>query len=193
MVTVSPIKSIALLIIPAILLPLVFTYDVIRAAVEFDIAGMTILRELFVIASFTLIGLFIEKRRKMLQRNAPREMGRIFFAILFSLLMLAVASFIQPHHFPGGGCIRLHQSALVTLASTLISLTLGVLSLYLLIIVHDLVLFKRRKTTQRYYFAYILLLLAACAADFPFLLPEGNIFSSIFFSLAILLDYHEFF
>jgi serine phosphatase RsbU (regulator of sigma subunit) len=122
----------------------------------------------------------------MLQRNAPREMGRIFFAILFSLLMLAVASFIQPHHFPGRG-IRLHQSALVMLASTLISLALGVLSLYLLIIVHDLVLFKRRKTTQRYYFAYILFLLAACAADFPFLLPEGNIFSSIFFSLAILL------
>jgi serine phosphatase RsbU (regulator of sigma subunit) len=187
MVNISQIKRIALLIIPAILLPIVFTYDVIRAAVEFDFAGMTILRELFVLSSFTLIGLFVEKRRKVQQRNAPREIGRIFFAVVLSLCMLAVASFIQPHRFPGGESLRIHQSALVTLASTILSLVLGVLSIYLLIIVHDLVLFKRRKTTWRYYLAYIVLLLAACAADFPFLLPEGNIFSSIFFSLTIVM------
>jgi hypothetical protein len=49
MVNISQIKRIALLIIPAILLPIVFTYDVIRAAVEFDFAGMTILRELSIL------------------------------------------------------------------------------------------------------------------------------------------------
>jgi serine phosphatase RsbU (regulator of sigma subunit) len=75
----------------------------------------------------------------------------------------------------------------VLLSSTLIALVLGVLSLYLLIIIHDLVLFKRRKSTWRYYFAYLLLLFAACAADFPLLLPEGNILASIFFSLTVML------
>ncbi|MGD1045940.1 MAG: GAF domain-containing SpoIIE family protein phosphatase [Bacteroidota bacterium] len=187
MVNISSIKRLVLLIIPAILLPLVFTYDVIRAAVEFDNAGMTILRELFVITSFALIGLFIEQRRKMLQRNAPREIGRVFFAVVLSLLILAIGSFIQPHNISGGGSFHIHQSALTLLAATLFILVLGVLSLYLLIIIHDLVLFKRRKTTWRYYLAYLLFLFAACAADFPFLLPEGNIFASLFFSLAVAL------
>jgi len=187
MLTLSQIKRIALLIIPAVLLPIVFAFDVIRSAVEFDYAGMTILRELFILGSFTLIGLFVEKRRKLHQRNAPREIGRIFFTVVLSLCLLAITSFIQPHRFPGGESIRIHQSALVMFASTILSLVLGVLSLYLLIVVRDLVLFKRRKTTWRYYVAYIVFLLAACAADFPFLLPEGNSFSTIFFSLTIVM------
>ena len=187
MVNISTIKRLVLLVIPAILLPLVFTYDVICAAVEFDNAGMTILRELFILGSFTLIGLFIEKRRRMSQRNAPREIGRVFIAVVLSLIIIAICSFIQLHHILGDESFHIHKSALVLLASTLIALVLGTLSLYLLIIIHDLVLFKRRKTTWRYYFAYLLLLFAACAADFPFLLPEGNIFASIFFSLTVVL------
>jgi serine phosphatase RsbU (regulator of sigma subunit) len=187
MVNISPLKRIVLLIFPAVLLPVVYTFDVIRSAVEFDFAGMTILRELFVLASFTFIGLFFEKRRKLHQQNAPREIGRIFFAVVLSLCLLALSSFIYPHRFPEGESIRIHQSALVLFASTVLSFVLGVLSLYLLIIIHDLVLFKRRKTTRRYYVAYIVFLLAVCAADFPFLLPEGNTFSSIFFSLTIVM------
>ncbi|MCX6121995.1 MAG: SpoIIE family protein phosphatase [Ignavibacteriales bacterium] len=186
MVNISSIKRLAMLVIPAILLPLVFTFDVIRATVEFDNASITILREFFVLGSFTLIGLFIEKRRAMSQRNAPREIGRVFFAVVISLIISAIVSFIQPHQLSEGGSFRIHQSALVLLASTLIALVLGVLSLYLLVIIHDLVLFKRRKTTWRNYFIYLFLLFAACAADFPFLLPEGNIVASIFFSLTMM-------
>ena len=185
MIDISKIKSLAFLALPAILLPLVFTYDVIRATVEFDNASITILREFFVIGSFTLIGLFIEKRRKMLQRNAPREIGRVFFAVVLSLIVLAICSFIQPHHIISGETFRIHQSALVILASSIIALVLGMLSLYLLVVIHDLVLFKRRKTTWRYYLLYLLFLFAACAANFPSLLPDGNVFSSIFFSLAV--------
>ncbi|RPI06734.1 MAG: GAF domain-containing protein [Ignavibacteriae bacterium] len=186
MMNSSSIKRFALLVIPAILIPLVFTFDVIRSAVEFDNASSTILREIFVIGSFTLIGLYIEKRRSSMQHNAPREIGRVFFAVLISLFILAVSTVIQPHQVSGGNSFRIHQSALVLLASTLVTLVLGVLTLYLLFVIHDLVLFKRRKTTWRYYIIYLLLLFAACAADFPSLLPEENILASIFFSLAML-------
>lgn len=186
MVNTSAIKSIALLIIPAVLLPLVFTYDVIHSAVEFDNASITILRELFVISAFTLIGLYIEKRRKMYQRNAPREIGRVLLAVILSLLIVAIGLFVQPHRTLATGAIRIHQSALVLLVSTLTVFVLGLLSIYLLVVIHDLVLFKRRKTTWRYFIAYLLLLFAACAAEYPFLLPNDNIFASIFFSLAVI-------
>jgi len=181
----SSIKRLAMLVLPAILLPLVFTYDVIRAAIEFDNDSITLLRELFVLGSFTLIGLFIEKRRKSLQRNAPREIGRVFFAVVISLVVLALVSVMLPHRISGDGSIRIHQSALVLLASSLLALVIGVLSLYLLLIIHDLVLFKRRKTTWRYYYMYLILLFAACAADVPLLMSEGNTISSILFSLAM--------
>ncbi len=187
MISVSNIKSIVLLIVPAILLPLVFTYDVIHAAVDFDIAGITVLRELFVVGSFMLVGIFIEKRRKMSQRNAPREIGRLFFAVVFSLVILGFGSFVQAHRFSGGESFSIHKSALTLCILTLINLALGVLSLYLLVILHDLVLFKRRKTTWRYYIAYLIFLFAACAADFPFLFQENNLFASIFFALAFAL------
>ena len=187
MVNIAKFKNIALLIIPAILLPIVFTCDVIRAAVDFDIASITILRELLIIGSFSLIGMYIENKQKTLQRSAPREIGRLFFAVVISLAVLAIGSFIKPHHFSETESFSIHQSALMILASTIIVLVLGVLSLYLLVNIHDLVLFKRRKTTWRYYLAYLISLFAACAANFPFFLPDNNILASIFFSLTALL------
>ena len=186
MITFSKIKNLAFLALPAILLPVVFTYDVIRAAVEFDNASITIIRELFIITSFTLLGLFIDRRRKISQRNAPREIGRIFFAVIISLIVIALGSFVQPRHSSGSEFLRIHQSAIVILSTTIIALVLGVLALYLLVVIHDLVLFKRRKTTWRYYLVYLFFLFATCASEFPLLLPEGNIFASIFFTLTVL-------
>jgi hypothetical protein len=187
MIKFSSIKSLALLAIPAILLPIVFTYDVIRAAVEFDSISVTVLRELFVLGSFTLIGLFIEKRRKLSQRNAPREIGRIFFAVVFSLIVIAIGSIVQPRHPATGESFRIHQSALVILATTGIAFVLGILSLYLLVVIHDLVLFKRRKATWRSYVVYLVFLFASCASSFPLLLPDDSVLTSIFFSLTVIL------
>jgi phosphoserine phosphatase RsbU/P len=187
MIKFSSIKSLALLAIPAILLPIVFTYDVIRAAVEFDSVSVTLLRELFVLGSFTLIGLLIEKRRKLSQRNAPREIGRIFFAVVFSLIVIAIGSIVQPRHLADGESLRIHKSALVILATTGIAFVLGILSVYLLVVIHDLVLFKRRKATWRSYVVYLVFLFASCVSSFPLLLPDDSVFTSIFFSLTVIL------
>ncbi len=180
-------RRIALLIGPAILLPLVFAYDVVRAAVEFDVTSLTILRELFVIVSFTLIGLFIENRRKTLSRNAPKEIGRVFFVTILSLLVVALGTMIQPTTSSGRESLSIHQSALLMFATTFIAVTLGVISLYVLFVIHDLVLFKRKKTTRRYYLTYIIFLSVACVVELQFLFEKGSLLASILFSLSIVM------
>jgi sigma-B regulation protein RsbU (phosphoserine phosphatase) len=182
---VSRLKRIALLVIPAVFLPVVYTYDVVRAAVKFEITSLTVFRELFVIVSFTLIGLFIENRHKALSRNAPKEIGRVFFAVVLSLLVVGIAIIFQPPEFSGRETMNIYRSAIFMFFSTLIALVLGAVSLYVLFTIHDMILFKRRKSTWRYYLAYLIFLFAACGADLPFFHLEGTFLPPIFFSFAI--------
>jgi phosphoserine phosphatase RsbU/P len=181
----SRLKRITLLLIPSVFLPAVYVYDVIRAAVEFEISSLSIFRELFVVISYTLIGLFIEYRHKALSRSAPKEIGRVFFIVVLSLLVLGISTFIQPFGFSGRASMSVHRSALYMISSSLMALIFGIVSLYVLFILHDLILFKRRKTTWRYYITYLVLLFAACALDFPFFHLEGTFLPSIFFSCAV--------
>jgi phosphoserine phosphatase RsbU/P len=183
----SRIKRIALLAIPAILLPIVYTYDVVRAAVEFEISSLGALRELLVILSFTLIGLYMDVRHKALLRTAPKEIGRVFFAVMLALLVVGIVTVLQPSGLSGRETMSMHRSALSLLSSTASGLMLGIVSLYLLFILRDLILFKRRKTTWRYYLSYLGLLVAACTLDLPFFQLEDTLFPSIFFSLAVVL------
>jgi phosphoserine phosphatase RsbU/P len=184
---VSKLKRIALLIIPAVFLPVVYTYDVVRAAVKFEIPSLDLFRELFVIVSFTLIGLFIESRRKALLRNTPKEIGRVFFAVVLSLLVVGVAMIFQPPEFTGRETMNMYRSAIFMFFSTLIALVLGAVSLYILFTLHDMILFKRRKSTWRSYLVYLILLFAACGAELPFFYLEHTFLPPILFSFAIVL------
>ena len=181
----SRLKRIALLVVPAVFLPIVYTYDVVRAAVKFEISSLTVFRELFVIISFTLIGLFIENRRKALSRNGPKEIGRVFFAVILSLVVVGIAVIFQPPEFAGRDTMNMYHSAIFMFFSTLIALILGAVSLYVLLTIHDMILFKRRKSTWRYYFVYLIFLFAACGADLPFFHLEETFLPPIFFSFAI--------
>jgi serine phosphatase RsbU (regulator of sigma subunit) len=173
------------LVIPAVFLPVVYAYDVVRAAVNFEIPSLAMFRELFVFVSFTLIGLFIENRRKALSRNTPKEIGRVFFAIVLSLLVVGLAIIFQPLEFSGRETMNMYHSAIFMFFSTLIAFILGVVTLYILFTLHDMILFKRRKSTRRYYFAYLIFLFAACGAELPFFHLEDTFLPPIFFSIAI--------
>jgi phosphoserine phosphatase RsbU/P len=175
-----------LLIIPAVILPFVYMYDVVNVAVKIEIASLTIFRELFIIVSFVLIGLFIENRYKSLTRNTTKEIGRLFFGIVISLLVIGTAIIFQPSEFSGRDAMNIYRSAVFMIFSTSIALVLAVLSLYILLTLRDLIYFKRRKSTRRYYITYLVLLFAACIAELPFFHLEDAFVSPILYSFAIL-------
>jgi phosphoserine phosphatase RsbU/P len=184
---VSRLKRIAILVIPAVFLPVVFTYDVVRTAVQFEISSLNAIRELFVVASFMLIGLYIENRYKTITRNAPKEIGRVFLGVVISLVAVGIAIIFQPSEFPGRETMSIYRSTIFMFFSTLVALVLAVMSMYILLTIHDMILFKRRKSTWRYYFAYLIFLLATCIADLPFFYLEDTILPSILFSVAVVL------
>jgi phosphoserine phosphatase RsbU/P len=182
----SKLKRIALVVIPLVFLSVAYAYDVVRAVVKFEIPSLALLRELCIIISFILIGLFIENRRKALLRNGPKEIGRVFFIIILSLLAVGLAVIFQPQEFSGHETMNIYRSAIFMFFSTLIAFVLGVVALYILFTLHDMILFKRRKSTRRYYIAYIIFLFAACGADLPFFHLEDTFLPPIFFSFAII-------
>ncbi len=183
----SRLKRILLLLIPAVLLPFVYMYDVVSAAVKVDIVSLAVFRELIVIVSFTMIGLFIENRFRSITHSAPKEIGRLFFGIIISLLAIGIAIIFQPSEFSGREAMNIYRSAVFMIISTLIALVLAVVSLYILLTLRDLIFFKRRKATRRYYIAYLVFLFAACAAELPFFYLEDTFLPPILYSFAILL------
>jgi len=184
---VSRFRRILLLIIPAVLLPFVYMYDVVNAAVKVEITSLMVLRELIVIVSFTMIGLFIENRNKSLTHNAPKEIGRLFFGIVLSLLAIGIAIIFQPPEFSGPDAMNIYHSAVFMIFSTFIAIVLAVVSLFILLTLRGLIFFKRRKSTRRYYLAYLIFLFAACGAELTFFNLEDTFLPQILYAFAIVL------
>jgi len=161
-------------------------YDVVSAVVKVEIVSLAVFRELIVIVSFSMIGLYIESRYKALTRSAPKEIGRLFFGIIISLLVIGLAIIFQPSEFSGREAMNIYRSAVFMIFSTLIALVLAAVSLYILLTLRDLILFKRRKTTRRYYLVYLVFLFSACAAELPFFHLGGTFLPPILFTFAII-------
>jgi sigma-B regulation protein RsbU (phosphoserine phosphatase) len=181
----SKVKRILLLLIPGILLPIVYVLDVVRSMVEFEVTGLSVIRELIVIVSFFLIALFIEGRRRKNLYKAPKEIGRVLLAFAFVLVVMGLASLARFDIVRNQGALHIRQSALSIFGSSIIAILLGTTSLYLLFVGRDLVLSKRRKTTRRNYLVYLVVLLAASAATAPFFPFDGGLVASLLFTLTI--------
>jgi serine phosphatase RsbU (regulator of sigma subunit) len=182
---VSKIKRILLLLLPSVLLPIIYVFDVIRATVEFDVVSLLVIREFIVIISFSSIGFYIEGRRKIFQQKAPKEIGRVLVTFGFVLLATGLAMLAQPNVFWSRESLSIRQTVFSILSSSIVSIMLGTASMYMLFIVRDLVLYKKKKTTKRNFIVYLVLLVFASIT--PFLPLEGNLLESLFFSLAVVM------
>ena len=179
-------RRIIYLVIPAILLPIIFIFDVIRATVELDVSSLSFIRELAIILSFTVIGLFIQQRRPN-SRNTPKEIGRVLVALLSSLIIVGLVSWLQSslHGTKSTASIRL--ATLLTLGNTFLAIVLGIVAMLVLLTIHDLILFKRRQTARRYYYGYFIVLLVSAGINIPSLQLGNNIIASLLFATAILM------
>lgn len=181
----SKIKRILLLLLPTILLPLVYVLDVIRASVNFEVMSLSVIRELIVIVSFSLIALYIDGRRRKVLYKAPKEIGRVLIACTLVLVVMGLASLARFDAIRNQDALHIRQSALSILGSSMIVILLGTISIYLLFVGRDLVLSKRRKTTKRNYLIYLVFLLGASVATVSFLPFEGGLLSSLLSTVTI--------
>jgi len=150
----SRFKNIISLLIPIIVFPAVFFYDVIRANVDLDLTSLSVTREIAVVLAFCAIYVFIRGKRPRLKKAIPREIGKLF-VVSFSVLI-------------GAGMVSLVQNpqgALAEFLSIPLILFLGIASILTLLTSRDLVLYKRKKGTRRNFVIVLVLLLATCGVN----------------------------
>lgn len=183
----SKMRRILLIAIPSILLPLVYIFDVIRSAVHFEFVSLDIFREVAIIVSFALIGLYVDIQYKNVSQSPAKKVGRVFFAAIIALLVVGVSSLFKTPDIAGQESLPIHRSALLLISSSATALMLAIVALYILFVLKDFILFKRKKTTRRYYILYLVLLVVACVIELPIFRLNDTVISSIVFSASIVL------
>jgi phosphoserine phosphatase RsbU/P len=165
----SRFKKIISLLIPVVVFPSVFFYDVIRANVDLDLSSVTIIREFAVILAFLAIYYYTEAKRPRLSKGIPREIGKLF-VVCFSVLTVAGMVSLVPNP----------QGALAEFLSIPLVITLGVASILTLLTIRDLVLHKRKKGTKRNFVILLALILATCAANTSLLTIDRFLTTGLF-------------
>jgi sigma-B regulation protein RsbU (phosphoserine phosphatase) len=170
----SRFKSIIAILIPSVVFPAVFFYDVIRANVDLDLSSVTIVRELAIIAAFYALYVFIKERRPRLKKGIPREIGKLFVASFGVLVVAGMVSFVQNA-----------QGALAEFLAVLIAIPLGIVSILILLTTRDLIFHKRKKGTKRNFVIFVVLFFLTCGVHSP-VIPVDQFVSSGLFVLTII-------
>ncbi|MBI5464578.1 MAG: SpoIIE family protein phosphatase [Ignavibacteriales bacterium] len=148
--------------------------------------GLSIAREAAVLVSFISLFWLYGQSRKHEKRIAPKELGRLLawaFAVLAAVVLLSTISGITTRPAENGAR---ESSAIVILVGTVSSISLVALASFVLLIVRELVLFKRRQGTKRSLLIYELLL-ASTSLSAILTLPFQQAFvGSILFTLTVL-------
>jgi len=177
----SRFKRIISILIPVVVFPSVFFYDVIRANVDLELTSVSVLREISVIVAFLAIYYIVERKRPRLSKGIPKEIGKLF-VISFGVLTLAGMVSLIPNP----------QGALAEFLSIPLAVILGLASIVSLLTARDLVLYKRKKGTKRNFVIFVTLLLATCAANSSLLPFEGFVATGLFVVAIVLIVINSF-
>jgi sigma-B regulation protein RsbU (phosphoserine phosphatase) len=165
----SRFRKIISLLVPVIVFPSVFFYDVIRANVDLELSSVSVIREFAVVAAFFAIYYYIEGRRPRLSKQIPREIGKLF-VISFSVLTVAGMVTLVPNP----------QGALAEFLSIPLVVILGIASILTLLTARDLVLHKRKKGTKRNFVVLMTLVLTTCAVNTSLLAIDRFLTTGLF-------------
>ncbi len=165
----SRLKRIISLLVPVIVFPSVFFYDVIRANVDLELTSVSVIREFAVVVAFFAIYYYIEGRKPRLSKAIPREIGKLF-VISFSVLTVAGMVTLVPNP----------QGALAEFLSIPLVIILGIASILTLLTARDLVLHKRKKGTKRNFVILMALLLTTCVVNTSLLAIDRLLTTGLF-------------
>lgn len=170
----SRFKKILSFLIPIVVFPSVFFYDVIRANVDLGLTSGSVIRELAILLAFVAIYYLVESRRPRLGKAIPREIGKLF---VVSFAVLVVAGMVSLVPSP--------QGALAEFLSIPLVIILGVAAILTLLTARDLALYKRKKGTKRNFLILLSLILVTSILNSS-LLSVDQVLSTGFYVLSII-------
>ena len=183
----SRFKRIISVVIPLVLFPAVFFYDVIRSTVDLDVPSIAFVREIAILISFFSLYYYINGKKTRVKKGIPREIGKLL-VITFSVLVLAgIISLMRQIVFVEKGALLVPQGVMGVFLSVLTSVVMGALSIIMLITVRELIFYKRKKGTKRNFAFYLVALIAGCALSLPFLRATDRLAVSGLYVLTVIL------
>ncbi len=168
------LRKVILLGSVALILPTVFVYDVIRAVVDLDIAGLLLFREILLLWTFYAGYLLLASWRSALMASPAREIGKLLTVTTVLSLLVGLIAYYPAGTTANGAGLERPNAALGVLWGTVGGVFIGLFGLYALHTIRSLLMHKRRKTTVRTLRVFLWLLLAASLVASPLVPLEGS-------------------
>jgi|WetSurMetagenome_2_1015567.scaffolds.fasta_scaffold17123_2 phosphoserine phosphatase RsbU/P len=168
-----------------LLLLAVFVIDLIRKNVDPEVGGLSIVRDLMLVGAFIQIALVL---RAVLAHRAPNPIRKLGLALIATASMLLTTMLLRMA--PGAG-FDAKNFALLPLdyatqfAASLLGFTFSVFGVIVILLLAELVLFKRKRSTLRNYRIFLVLLALTALSTLTLLPLESSVVTGILFGLAV--------
>jgi sigma-B regulation protein RsbU (phosphoserine phosphatase) len=169
-----------------ILILVVFLIDLARKNVELDVAGLGLLRNLMVIGAVVLATRFLMHNGLMRVENPTRKLGLILIGTVIVALFALVLNLVGSAGFEAKEGLLLPLTYGTIFSATVMALLFGVFAGLVLIVLRDLVLYKRKRGSERNFKIFVGLTLLASASAILLDPLETSVLVSILFGLAVL-------
>jgi sigma-B regulation protein RsbU (phosphoserine phosphatase) len=180
-------RKILLLIGAFVLSAVVFFINAATKSVDLESSFLQQFRTVCILLSYLAIYLFIVIVKKEKQRGVVQSIGAVAVLSGIFLASYLIISLIPLNGFKTRELTLFPQDYQTIFFSSVISLISGIFSIITLLLIKDLILYKRKKTTLRNFLILIGCLLAASLSQLMSKPLEESIVSKIFTVLTILL------
>lgn len=168
-----------------LLLLIVFVIDLIRKNVALEAGGVSFARDLMIIGAFVLLYLVLHISTQRRAQSPMKKLGVMLIATLIILLLVIGVGTSINQQFDAKEYALLPLDYGTQFIATILGISLGAYTVLLLLILTDLVLYKRKRSTARN-FRIFLVCVAATACSTFFLEPlESSILTGILYGLSI--------
>ncbi len=165
----------------------VFVIDAAMKSLDADLGNFTAVRGGMVILAFVLGTLYIETLRKENQLTMLQRIGRIAaWAGIFVVLSIA-SSVLRFNEFETRAFKLFPRDYITILFSTVLSIAAGIVSAMTMLIIKDMLLYKRKKGTQRNFWILLAFFLLASVSTVNLRPLEISVYTTGFFVLAVIM------
>ncbi|MEW6510594.1 MAG: GAF domain-containing SpoIIE family protein phosphatase [Bacteroidota bacterium] len=162
-----------------------FTMDVIGKNVELDIGGLSLVRELTVIAAFGLLYMLVDAAASRRETTPVRRLGFILIIMGAAIVAGAALSAFGVAGFDMKNLMLVPLDYPTVFLGSLIALAFGLFSVFVFRILRDLILTQRRPAGRRNYLIFAVLLLAASVSTIMLRPLDSAVVPGILFGFAI--------
>lgn len=180
------LKKALYIIAIAVLLFLVFVADVVRASGSVDIESgvLNFFRDLFIISAFILFYLLTESLWKR-EQGPAKKLGFVLVLMVVVVTMSVLLSFASSSGFDEKNYYLLPLGFDAVVLANIFGVTLGISMIIVLLVLRDIILWRRRTGTKRNLVILIGCILATSFSTMLFDPLDFSILTSVLFGLTV--------